>query len=440
MAVDRQHVVIVGGGFGGLYCACRLRRAPLRVTLLDRRNHHLFQPLLYQVATGGLSPANISAPLRGVLRNQRNATVLLAEVTDFDLAGRCVRMGEDRITFDTLVVAAGMENHYFGNDSWRRHAPGLKSLEDATEMRRRILSAFESAERSARFDEQVQWLTFVVIGAGPTGLELAGTLAEIARDTLPRDFRRINTLKVRILLLDGADRVLPGWAGELSDSARKQAERLGVEVWPKSLVTGISSRGISAVIDGVEQQIAARTVLWAAGVFASPLAMRLAQSAGVQTDRSGRVPVGPDCTLAGHPNVFVIGDMAHQEGPQGRPLPGVAPVAMQQGAFVAKVIAARLTGKTLAPFEYIDKGSMATIGRAAAVADVGGRRLTGYVAWLAWLLVHIFFLIQFQNRVLVMVQWAWSYFTFARSARIITETALTNSENEIQRPGEAAAK
>lgn len=445
MSFAKPQVVIVGGGFGGLYCARTLRNADVGVTLVDRRNFHLFQPLLYQVATGGLSPANIAAPLRGVLKRQKNATVLMGEVRDFDLVHRQVFLAGGAngrtecsqppigLPFDYLVVAAGMENDYFGHDEWARFAPGLKTLEDATEMRRQILSAFEAAERTPVFTEQLEWLTFVVIGGGPTGLELAGTLAEIARDTLRRDFRRVRTQKARILLIEAAERVLPGWPADLSEAARRQAETLGVEVWTGTNVVAIREAGVTVKTAAGEQQIATRTVLWGAGVRGSGLGVELARGAGVEVDRVGRVPVLPDCSVPGHANIFVIGDLARFEDERGRPLPGVAPVAMQQGNYLARLIDARLRGRTLAAFRYHDKGRMATIGRAAAVAEIGRLRFSGYLAWLAWLLVHIFFLIQFQNRLLVMIQWAWNYFTFARSARIITETALSDDVAQRRR-------
>ena len=419
--MQNPKVVIIGGGFGGLMCARKLRRVPVEVTLLDRRNHHLFQPLLYQVATGGLSPANIAVPLRGVLRRQRNATVLMADVVGFDLAGSAVLVaGGARIPFDFLVLAAGMQNFYFGNENWADFAPGLKSLDDATEMRRRILSAFEIAEREPTFSEQVKRLTFAVIGAGPTGLELAGTLAEIARDTLKRDFRRINTQKARILLIDGSDRVLPSYPAALSESARRQVERLGVEVLLSARVTTVDAEGVTIAARGAEQRIPAYTVLWAAGVTASSLGAKLAATTGAALDRAQRIVVQPDCSVPGYSNVFVIGDLASLKMQDGQLVPGVAPAAMQQGEYVAKLIQARLKHQMRPPFRYVDKGSMATIGRAAAVADLGGWHFSGYFAWLTWLVVHLTFLIQFQNRVLVLIQWAWNYVTFARSARLIT--------------------
>ncbi len=342
-------------------------------------------------------------------------------MTDFSPADRLVRLADGgAVPYDYLVVAAGMQNFYFGRDEWEPHAPGLKTLDDATEMRRRILSAFEAAEREPLFAEQVKWLTFVVVGAGPTGLELAGTLAEIARDTLRHDFRRINTQKARILLLDGSDRVLPTYVPSLSASAKRQVEALGVEVRLGTMVTGVDPEGVRVRADGVEQLIPAKTVLWGAGVTASPLGRKLAAATGAEIDRAGRVFVGDDCSVAGHPNIFVLGDLAHQIWRGDQLVPGVAPAAIQHGSYLARLIRRRIEGRATPPFRYADKGSLATIGRAAAVADIAGWRFSGYFAWLAWLLIHIFFLIHFQNRLLVMIQWAWNYFTFARSARLIT--------------------
>jgi NADH dehydrogenase len=424
----RQRVVVVGGGFGGLYLVKSLKRAAVDITLIDRRNFHLFQPLLYQVATGGLSPANIAAPLRSVLQRQRNARVLLGEVTGIDVEVCRVMLADEAIPFDTLVVAAGAESSYFGHDEWRTRAPGLKSLEDATEIRRRILTAFESAERARDPATIREWLTFVVIGGGPTGVELAGTLAEIARYTLRREFRRIDPANASIILIEGVERVLGNFIPELSERARASLQRLGVKVRTGCRVTEINDREVLITGSAGREAIACRTVLWAAGVQAAPLARVLAESTGCALDRSGRVIVEPDCSIRGRngvhwPNIFVIGDMALLCNPSGQPLPGVCPVAMQQGHYVAGLIARRAAGRPdtpRPPFRYSDRGNMATIGRAAAVADLGFVRLSGYPAWLAWLLLHILFLIEFQNRILVLMQWAWNYFTWDRSARLIT--------------------
>jgi NADH dehydrogenase len=420
----RPRVVIVGGGFAGLYCARSLAGADLSVTLIDRRNFHLFQPLLYQVATGGLSPANIAAPLRAVLARQRNCRVVMAEVTGFDAAGRRVlardggRLSE--FQYDTLVVAAGVRHNYFGNTGWETVAPGLKTVEDATRIRARILSAFEAAELETSPERIREWLTFVVVGAGPTGVELAGALAEIARRTLRRDFRRIDPASARILLVEGSERVLPTYPPDLSRKAQRALERLGVTVVTRSIVSDVRPDGVTIRSDDVATPIGCRVVLWAAGVQASPLGASLAQACGAELDRAGRVVVQPDLTIPNHPEVFVIGDLAHARD-AGKLLPGVAPVAMQQGAYVAKLIRARLDGASLPSFSYADPGSMATIGRAAAVADFGWVRFSGYWAWLLWLFVHILNLVQFENRLLVMLQWAWNYFTWGRSARLITD-------------------
>lgn len=424
---DNHHVVIVGGGFGGLYAARALRGAPLRITLIDRRNFHLFQPLLYQVATGGLSPANIAAPLRGILARQRNARVLLGEVRDVDVDQRRVVLADGSVAYDTLVVATGAVHSYFGHDEWAAAAPGLKTIEDATDIRRRILLAFENAERQADPDRARAWLTFVVIGGGPTGVELAGALAEIARRTLRDNFRHIDPASATILLVEGADRILPLFPPPLSRRAEQSLRRLGVTVRTRTLVTDIRSDGVVLRTGDHEEHVAARTVLWAAGVQASPLGRTLAARTGAALDRAGRVAVQPDLTLPGHPEIFVIGDLALCRDERGEALPGIAPVAMQQARYVARVIRCRLRrgGRTVpaaafAPFRYRDRGIMATIGRAAAVARVGRLHFWGYPAWLVWLFIHLLFLIEFQNRVLVMIQWAWNYFTRNRSARLIT--------------------
>jgi NADH dehydrogenase len=415
-----QRIVIVGGGFGGLYAARRLGRAPVHVTLIDRRNFHLFQPLLYQVATGGLSPANIAAPLRAVLKRQRNTEVLLGEVTDIDVAGRRVLLRDVAIPYDALVIATGARHHYFGHDEWEPFAPGLKTVEDATEIRRRILFAFEAAEREPDPERRRAWLTFVVVGGGPTGVELAGTIGELARHTLRGNFRNINPADACILLVEGTDRVLPSYIPSLSAKATRALARLGVRVRTGALVTDVQHDTVTIRRGSASECVAAHTILWAAGVEASPLGRALARATGVALDRVGRVQVGPDLTVPGHPELFVIGDLAHCPGPGGKPLPGVAPVAIQQGRYVADLIRRRLEGGTSAPFHYHDRGSMATIGRAAAVADFGWIRLSGHLAWLAWLFVHLVYLIEFGNRLLVLMQWAGNYFTRNRAARLIT--------------------
>lgn len=426
-----HHVVIVGGGFGGLRVARELKRTRgVRITLIDRRNFHLFQPLLYQVATGGLSPANIASPLRGILKRQKNVRVRMGDVTDIDAAGRCVLLRDGEERYDTLVVATGVRHTYFGNDAWEPLAPGLKTIEDATEMRRRILSAFEAAEHARDPADIAARLTVVIVGGGPTGVELAGALAEIARDTMRRDFRAIDPAAARIVLVEGLDRVLSSFPENLSARAAASLRRLGVTVRTTTLVTDVRPDGVTLKSGDRTERLATHTVLWAAGVQASPMGAALHRATGVALDRAGRVMVEPDLTIAGHPEIFVIGDLAHFAHQTGRPLPGVAPVAMQQGEYVARVICTRLNERdakqtaldqtALAAFRYRDPGSMATIGRAAAVADFGRLRLWGYPAWLAWLFVHLMNIVAFENRVLVFTQWAWNYFTRNRSARLIT--------------------
>jgi NADH dehydrogenase len=415
-------VVIVGGGFAGLRTAQGLRRAAVEVTLIDRRNFHLFQPLLYQVATGGLSPANIATPLRSVLRRQKNARVLLGEVRGFDLEGRRVLLSDGEIGYDTLVVATGARHHYFGRDHWEPLAPGLKTVEEATEIRRRVLRAYEEGERATDPDAVRALLTFVVVGAGPTGVELAGALAELARVTLRDDFRAIDPAGARILLVEGADRVLPGFPAELSAKAGASLESLGVELRTGTLVGALDPGRVALgrSTDHEVEIVEARTVLWAAGIRASDLGAQLASHSGAELDRIGRVRVEPDLSLPGRPEVLVLGDLAHTVGPDGEPLPGLAPVAMQQGRYAARLIVRRLRGHRMRPFRYRDRGTMATIGRRAAVADLGRWRLSGYPAWLLWLFIHLLYIVEFSNRLLVLVQWAWNYWTRNRSARLIT--------------------
>ncbi|HEU4437773.1 MAG TPA: NAD(P)/FAD-dependent oxidoreductase [Methylomirabilota bacterium] len=406
------HVAIVGGGFGGLYAAWGLARRPVRVTLLDRRNHHLFQPLLYQVATAALNPSDIATPLRSILRKAANITVLLAEVQSVQLTDRRLILDEGEIGYDALVLAAGAGHSYFGHDDWEPLAPSLKTLEDALEIRRRVLVAYELAERERDAAEQRALLTSVVVGGGPTGVELAGALAEISRETIARDFRNIDPTRARILLLEGGSRVLSSFPEPLSERARAALTRIGVEVRTGAMVTRVTP---DAVWLGGEQ-IRARTVLWAAGVAASPLT----RSLGVPLDRAGRVQVERDLSIPGHPEAFAIGDMATLLDEHGQPLPGLAPVAIQQGQAAADNVLRRLAGRPTRPFHYRDKGSMATIGRAAAVAVIGPLQLSGLPAWLAWLFVHIMFLIGFRNRFLVLFQWAWAYVSWQRGARLIT--------------------
>jgi NADH:ubiquinone reductase (H+-translocating) len=409
--VERPQVVIVGAGFGGLEAARGLRHAPVRVTVLDRRNHHLFQPLLYQVATAGLSPAEIASPIRRILRKQDNTSVVLAEVESIDVAGRRVRLEDgDEVAYDHLVVAAGATHSYFGHDEWEAFAPGLKSIEDALEIRRRVLVAFEEAEREDDPERRRAWLTFVVVGGGPTGVEMAGALAEIARHSLAREFRRIDPHTARVILVEAGPRILPAYPPDLSDRAVRQLEALGAQVWVGMPVTGVSADGAQM---GAER-VAARTVVWAAGVAASPLA----RSLGAPLDRAGRVKVLPDLTLPGHPEVQVVGDLAAFEQ-DGALVPGVAPAAMQMGRHAARNVRRALAGEPPLRFHYVDKGSLATIGRRSGIALFGTLRLWGLLAWLAWLGVHIFFLIGFRNRLVVLISWAWAYFTYQRSARLI---------------------
>lgn len=406
------HVVVVGGGFGGLWATHALARVPVSVTLVDRRNHHVFQPLLYQVATATLSPADIASPIRNIVR-ARSSDVVMAEVVDFDLERREVVFADrDRLAYDYLVVATGATHAYFGHPEWAPLAPGLKTVEDATEIRRRFLLAFEAAEQEEDPERRRGLLTFVVVGAGPTGVEMAGAMVEVARRSMARDFRRVDPRTARIILLEGAPRVLPSYPEHLSEYTRRALERIGVEVRTGSIVTDVQPDHVRVG----DEVIPARNVVWAAGVQASPLGARL----GAETDRVGRVLVQPDLALPGRGEVFVIGDLAHLPGPDGRPLPGVAQVAMQMGRHVARNVAADLRGRARTPFRYRDKGSMATIGRRAAVLHSGRVTLKGALAWFAWLFVHILFLIGFRNRLAVLIQWAWSYLTWQRGARLIT--------------------
>jgi NADH dehydrogenase len=416
-----QHrVVILGGGFGGLGAAMKLKRAPVEVTLVDRCNYHLFQPLLYQVATGTLSPANIASPLRNILKRHKNTRVLLAEATGIDAANRRVILSDGSIEYDTLVVSTGSSHQYFGHDEWEKFAPGLKTVEDATDMRRRILLAFETAERETDPEKLRAWMTFVIVGGGPTGAELAGALGEIANDTLRRDFRNIDPSKARIILVEGADRVLPVYPPQLSAAARKMIERLGVTVRTGAMVTDIRKESVTLREGDKTETIPTRTILWAAGVLGSPLGRIVAQETGATFDKAGRVNVEPDLTLPGHPEIFVIGDLARFTHQTGQPLPGVAQPAIQEGRYVAGAIARRLRGEKSPPFHYFDKGNLATIGRGAAVADLNWLRLSGFPAWLLWIFIHLLYIVEFQNRLLVFVQWAWFYFTYDRSARLIT--------------------
>jgi NADH dehydrogenase len=412
MESKKSRVVIVGAGFGGLTAARRIARLPVQVTVVDRKNHHTFQPLLYQVATAGLSPGEIAAPIRQILRTYSNVEVLLEEVLDFNLDQRRVVTKEQVLDYDYLVIASGATHAYFGHPDWEPLAPGLKTIEDALEIRRRVLLAFELAERRAASGQGEMPLNFVVIGGGPTGVELAGTLAEIARHALKHEFRLIRPEQTRILLIEGSHKVLGMYSEELSQKAKEQLQDLGVEVRTSHVVTRIEPGAVSVG----EERIPAHVILWAAGVAASPLGRKLS----VPVDRAGRVLVQPDLSVPGHAEVFVIGDLAALADESGKMLPGVAPVAIQQGEYVAKALARDLEHQPRRGFHYHDKGSLATIGRAAGVAQFGNLKLSGYFAWLAWLFIHILFLIGFRNRLLVMIQWAWSYLTYERGARLIT--------------------
>ena len=445
-SMTRHRVVVVGGGFAGLYAVRKLRDAPVDVILIDRRNFHLFQPLVYQVATGALTPGEIAAPLRGVFKRDKNVRVLLGEVTGFDLAAKEVvverspaGVAERRIRYDTLVVAGGSSYSYFGRDEWRPLAPDIKTIESALEVRRRILSAFEAAEDQSEPGRRAAWVTFVVVGAGPTGVELAGQIAEIARDTLRRDFREVDTRAARIYLVEMADRILPSFPPRLSTRATRALERLGVSPLPGHRVIDIDEHSVTlAPADGATFRISAKTVIWAAGVVASELAGRLADAAGLTVDRAGRVPVGADLTVAGHSEVFALGDMAlaHRADGSPAPLPGLAPVAMQQGSYAAEAIQARLRGHEPRPFHYRDKGNLATIGRARAVAAIKGLQLSGLPAWLIWLVVHLFYLIGFQNRVVVVLRWSFSFLTKGRGVRLITVELPVAREARADGPSE----
>ncbi|MBI5929385.1 MAG: NAD(P)/FAD-dependent oxidoreductase [Chloroflexi bacterium] len=430
--MNEQHrVVIIGGGFGGLSAAKKLKKAPVKVTLIDRRNFHLFQPLLYQVATGALSPADISSPLRGILKKAKNVQVLMAEVTDIDPTTHEVVMGENRIAYDSLIIATGVRHHYFGNDQWETYAPGLKTIEDATHIRQRILSAFERAELENDLQKRKALLTFVVVGAGPTGVELAGAISEIAHLTLKDNFRNINPADAQVLLVEGVDRVLPTYPDNLSAKALNTLQSHHIEVRTKTIVTDIQAGQVTLKQGDQSEIIEAETVLWAAGVLASPLGRLLAEKVGATLDRFGRVMVQADLTLPGHPEIFIIGDLAHFEQ-AGKLLPGVAQVAMQGGSYAAQVIQKRLQGElSEKPFHYSNFGNLATIGWSAAVADLPFRiRLWGFIGWLFWVFVHLMKMVEFENRVIIFVQWVFNYFTRNRSARLITNGFHTVYDTE----------
>ncbi len=417
-----HRVVILGGGFGGLYAAKTLRRAPVEVTLVDRRNFHLFQPLLYQVATGSLSPGEIAAPLRAVLHNQKNACVLMGDAVDLDAENRKLILADGEVPYDTLIVATGAQNFFFGHGDWEKLAPGLKSIEDATAIRHKLLYAFEAAERESDPALRREWLTFVIVGAGPTGVELAGALAEIAHDTLRHDFRSIHPEESRILLLDGTPHVLSSYPVSLSVEAERLLIRLGVRPRNGVRVTSIDAHGVVLNTPSGQERIETRTVLWAAGVAPSDFGKVLARRAGAPLDKQGHVLVDAQLTVPNRPEIFVIGDLAHFEQ-KGKVLPGVAPVAIQQGNYAARAILRRLDARPVKPFHYFNKGSLAVIGRRAGVADFGALRFHGAIAWLLWLFVHLMYLVEFRNRLIVFIRWGFQYVTFDRGARIITADA-----------------
>jgi len=434
---DKHRIVILGGGFGGLAVAQKLKRAPVEVTLIDRRNFHLFQPLLYQVATGSLSPGEIAAPIRGVLSKQKNTQVLLGEAVDVDPGAKRVTLRDGAsFEYDSLIVATGTQTSYYGNDSWRQWAPSLKSVEEATAIRHKILYAFERAERADTPEETRAWLTFIIVGAGATGLELSGALAEIARETLRHDFRKIDPQKARIILMEGAPRVLGPFPEDLSAKAEKLVTGLGVEVIKGVMVTNIDAEGVTFKHGDSTEKLGARTVLWAGGVTATEFGRKLAACANGESDRSGRIKVNRDLTIPNYPDIFIIGDLAHAVDEKGTPLPGVAQVAMQGGAYVAKVIRARVAGKPAPPpFRYFNKGEMAVIGRAAAVANIFGIHVSGLLAWLMWLFIHLIYIVEFQSRVSVFIQWGFEYLTFSRGARLITGVAATDSVGKPETMG-----
>jgi NADH dehydrogenase len=430
----RPRVVILGGGFAGLNAAQKLKRAPVDVTLIDRRNFHLFQPLLYQVATGSLSPGEIAAPLRGVLSRQKNARVLLGEAADIDPdAKRVILRDGAAIPYDSLIVATGSKTSYYGHEDWRHWAPSLKTVEEATAIRHKILYAFEWAERAETEQEARAWLTFVIVGAGATGMELAGALAEIANETLKSDFRKINPSEARILLMEGGNRVLAAYPEDLSARAEKLVTKLGVEVMKGVMVTDIDGAGVTYKRGDETVKLAARTVLWAGGVDITSFGKQLGLRTHAETDRVGRIKVNPDLTIPKYPDIFIAGDLALSTGPEGKPLPGVAQVAIQGGAYAAKVIRARVGGKAApVPFRYFNKGDMAVIGRAAAIANIFGFHVTGLPAWLIWLFIHLMYIVEFQNRVIVFIQWGFEYLTFSRGARLITGTVETDVDREAK--------
>jgi len=429
-------VLILGGGFGGLLAAQKLKRAPAQITLIDRRNFHLFQPLMYQVATGSLSPGDIAAPLRSVLSSQKNTQVLLGEAADIDPAAKRVTLKDGAVfEYDSLIVATGSQTSYYGNDSWRPWAPSLKSVEEATAIRHKLFNAFERAERAETEEEARRWLTFVIVGAGATGMELAGALAEIANQTLKHDFRRINPATARIILMEGGNRVLPAYPEELSLKAERLVARLGVQIEKGVMVTCVDEDGVTFKKGDALEKLAAKTVLWAGGVTTNAFGKALAARTKAETDRSGRIKITPQLTIPNYPDIFVVGDLANSLDEKGKPLPGVAQVAMQGGVYAAKAIRSRIAGKPeLKPFHYFNKGDMAVIGRAAAVANIFGFHVSGLLAWLIWLFIHLIYIVEFQSRVVVFIQWGFEYLTFSRGARLITGVDVEDSIANSPRP------
>jgi NADH dehydrogenase len=426
---NKHRVLILGGGFGGLYAAKALRHAPVEVTLLDRRNFHMFQPLLYQVATGSLSPGEVAAPLRAVLRKQKNTRVLLEDAVDIDPVEKRVLLRDGgEIEYDSLIVATGSQSAYFGHDEWREWAPSLKSVEEATQIRHKILLSFEVAERISDPQERRAWLTFVIVGAGATGVELAGALGEIANETLKHDFRAIRPQDARIIVVDGGARPLASYPEDLSRKAERSLLKLGAQVRTGVMVTGVDANGVTLKTKSGEERIASHTVIWAAGVAASDFGSELAKRTGAEVDKGGRLKVNSDLTIPNYPDIFVVGDLAFSTDEHGKPLPGVAQVAMQGGAYAAKTIMRRVKGERVEkPFHYFNKGDLAVIGRAAAVADIFGLHLSGFPAWLVWVFIHLMYIVEFQSRIVVFVQWAFLYLTFNRGARLITGSAATDA-------------
>ncbi len=433
--VKDHHVVIIGGGFGGLYCAKKLGDTPFKVTLIDKRNYHLFQPLLYQVASGWLSPGDITSPLRGILNRYKNITVFKAEVIGIEPQDKRVVLADGKIGYDSLILATGSTQHYFGNDNWAELAPTLKTVEDSLRIRKKILLSFEQAEREDDLKNIEELLTFIIVGGGPTGVELAGTIGELANTTLKNDFRNIDTRKTKIYLIEGLNRILPTYPDDLSNKAKKSLHKLGVDILESTMVTEVCKNEVKIETNDQLRQINARTILWTAGVKASKLGYILSSKTGVEIDHVGRVMVSSYLNIPGFPDIFVIGDLAHLSDGGGEPLPGVAPVAMQQGDFVAKLLKNQLNGKETKTFKYANKGNLAVIGRNSAVADLGRLKFSGFLAWLIWVFIHIGYLIEFDNKIMVLFQWASNYFTRKRGTRLITEEEsyilINNKKNKL---------